>query len=92
MSFHIFGLGTAVPRHSIEQHAAMEVAKQFSTQTEDQRRLLPVLYRRTGVKRRHSVLLESNGDARFAQENLTASIQPRYPSFRKHFLRDCSPR
>lgn len=58
MSFQILGLGTAVPRHSIEQTAAMELAKHFSTQTKEQQRLLPVLYRRTGVKRRHSVLLE----------------------------------
>lgn len=59
MSFQILGLGTAVPRHSIEQTAATELAKQFSTHTDEQKRLLPVLYRRTGVKNRHSVLLET---------------------------------
>ncbi|MCA9069978.1 MAG: hypothetical protein KDA84_13695, partial [Planctomycetaceae bacterium] len=62
MSFQILGLGTAVPRHAIEQTVAMEVAKQFSTHTDEQRRLLPVLYRRTGVKKRHSVLLESSDE------------------------------
>ena len=59
MSFQILGLATALPRHSIEQTAAMELAKEFSTRTEEQRRLLTVLYRRTGVKHRHSVLLET---------------------------------
>ncbi len=73
MSFHILGLGTAVPRHSIEQQSAMEAAKHFSTQTDEQRRILPVLYRRSGVKRRHSVLLESN---REAADNRVLPIHP----------------
>ena len=81
MSFRILGLGTAVPRHSIEQQSAMEAAKHFSTQTEDQRRLLPVLYRRTGVKRRHSVLLESNREAALTEEEPGASENPSASEF-----------
>lgn len=63
MTFQILGLATALPRHSVEQARSMELAKDISTQTEEQRRLLAVLYRRTGVKRRHSVLLESPNEA-----------------------------
>ncbi len=75
MSFHILGLGTAVPWHSLSQTTAMEVAKQFSTHTDEQRRLLPVLYRRTGVKRRHSVLLEPISESALISENSSSEKQ-----------------
>jgi prepilin-type processing-associated H-X9-DG protein len=75
MSFHILGLGTALPRHSVPQTTAMELAKEFSTQTDDQRRLLPVLYRRTGVKRRHSVLLEAAQEAVLSDGESAAELK-----------------
>ena len=75
MSLHILGLGTALPRHSIEQTTAMELAKELSTQTEEQRRLLPVLYRRTGVKRRHSVVLDSGHDFAILEETSSSGLR-----------------
>lgn len=56
------GFGLAVPEHSIAQADAAELVVSFNADTEDQARVLRELYRRAGVKRRHSVVLESNGD------------------------------
>lgn len=63
MPFLLAGLGTALPEHSIEQSDSAAVVEPLCCDTDDQRRLLNALYRRTGVARRHSVLLEaSTGD------------------------------
>ena len=62
MSLSVIGIGTAVPPHSIAQPKAAELAKAFCCRTEEQARLLPVLYERTRVDRRGSVLLDgTNG-------------------------------
>ncbi len=54
----IIGIGTALPEGRIEQQAAARLAEGFGCRNDADRRLLQVLYRRTGVKRRGSVLLE----------------------------------
>lgn len=59
MSLTIAGIGTAVPRHSIGQSEAAELSRSFCVVEPRRERLLAALYRRTGVERRHSVLLES---------------------------------
>ena len=59
MALRIAGLGTAVPQHAISQRDAAELSRAFCLESEEKLRLLPVLYRRTGVKKRHSVLLEA---------------------------------
>ncbi len=62
MSCTILGLGTALPEHAIAQGDAADLARTFCCQNDKRLRLLPALYRRTGVRRRSSVLLEdSNG-------------------------------
>lgn len=63
MSFEILGIGTTNPEHSIQQSEAAVHAQSLSCHaesTDQQRRLLPVLYRRAGVKTRHSVVLENS--------------------------------
>jgi predicted naringenin-chalcone synthase len=55
MSFAILGLGTALPANSVEQATAAEYARSLSCVNEEQAALLPVLYRQTGVRRRHMV-------------------------------------
>lgn len=55
MSFAILGLGTALPPNSVEQTAAAEYARWLSCDSEEHAALLPVLYRQTGVRRRHMV-------------------------------------
>jgi predicted naringenin-chalcone synthase len=62
MTAQLLGVGTATPAHSIEQSAAAELASARCCATAAQLRLLPVLYRRTRVERRGSVLLH-NGTA-----------------------------
>lgn len=56
MSFSIQGIGTAVPPHTMSQQEAMQLAEQVIRPTDQQARLLKVLYRRTGVKKRHTTL------------------------------------
>ena len=68
MSLHVIGFGTAVPAHSILQDEAAEVSAGFATADAGRARTLRALYRRTGVTKRHSVVLESDdGPARGRQ-------------------------
>ncbi|QDT26325.1 Alpha-pyrone synthesis polyketide synthase-like Pks18 [Gimesia panareensis] len=72
MSFEILGIGTVTPEHSIEQVDAAVHAEALSCSaesTDQQRRLLPVLYRRAGVKTRHSVVLESSTNGELARQS-----------------------
>ena len=55
------GFGLALPEHSIAQADAAELVQSFNADTEEQARVLRELYRRTGVRRRYSVVLESDG-------------------------------
>lgn len=59
MSLLLAGIGTAVPRHFVLQDEAAAVNASFATSDPGRARTLKALYRRTGVTKRHSVLLES---------------------------------
>lgn len=64
MKFTILGQGEAVPDRSLSQEDAVQYALANGAFNEEQQRVLPALYRMSGVKRRHTVLLdgyESNG-------------------------------
>ncbi len=56
MKFKILGLGTAVPPNTMSQQEATELAHKVVCQTEQQQRLLSVLYRKAGVENRHTAL------------------------------------
>lgn len=60
MTLSVAGLGTALPEHAIDQADAVAVVETISCKTDEHRRLLPALYRRSGVSRRHSVLLDAS--------------------------------
>lgn len=63
MSLELSGLGSAVPEHRLTQKEAVELHASFCGFDEARTRTLRALYRRSGVKTRHSVLLEgSEGD------------------------------
>ncbi len=63
MSLKIAGIGTAVPEFSINQKDSAEASKFFCPAGSAKLRLLPALYRRSGVAKRHSVLLQvAEGD------------------------------
>lgn len=64
MSLIIQGLGTAQPPHAIDQSTMAASATPCSCATEQHRKLLPALYRRTRVEHRHSVVINAtNGQA-----------------------------
>ena len=56
MNARLLGLGTAVPEHAIDQAAAAAMAIELFPQGERRARSVATLYRRSGVRRRGSVL------------------------------------
>ena len=58
MSFVILGLGTALPESSLTQERAAELTSLYSDHDAEQTRRLAILYRRTGIAKRHIVLLD----------------------------------
>jgi predicted naringenin-chalcone synthase len=57
----IAGIGTAVPPHAIEQRKAAEVTCHLLGLQPDEAKRVRAVYRRSGVRRRHSVLLREDG-------------------------------
>ena len=57
MSFYIAGIGTSLPAGSISRNDAASLACELSAFSAAEARLVRALYRRSGVERRHSVLL-----------------------------------
>ncbi len=62
MSLIVKGIGTAVPEQSIAQADAARVWAEFAGVNGKQARTIQALYRRSGVKKRHSSLLEGASD------------------------------
>jgi len=56
MNFRILGLGTALPPHRLDQTEAALLGAEVCCRTDQQARLLAVLYRNSGVETRHTVL------------------------------------
>jgi predicted naringenin-chalcone synthase len=52
----VTGLGTARPENSMTQDEAVELAQQICCRTDAERSLIRVLYRRSGVRQRYTVL------------------------------------
>ena len=76
MSVQILGIGTAVPEFEIEQRDAAQQASQLSGATAQQERAVSTLYRCAGVKKRHSVVLESSTNGRPARQRFYTSDGP----------------
>lgn len=63
MTLHIRGLGTAVPQHRIQQDDAARLHAGFTGLDRKRTRTLRALYRKAGVRQRHSAVLErSDGE------------------------------
>lgn len=60
MTLALAGFGTRVPAHSISQDEAVEIHATLAEIDAERARTLRALYRRSGVKRRHSVLLDGS--------------------------------
>ena len=85
MALKIAGIGAAAPEFSITQAEVAEVNKLFCPGSEKQWRLIPALYRRAGVAKRHSVLLEMTEGAPLARQSLyyaAADLEDRGPTTR----------
>src|SRR5512133_1317604 len=54
----ILGIGTAQPPQIAEQSEIAEYVKDYGCRNEEEERILRVLYRRSGVKRRASVTID----------------------------------
>ncbi len=62
MTLHIAGMGTSVPQHSIDQAEAARAWVSHMKLDRKRGRILQALYRRSGVKKRHSIVLEAGGN------------------------------
>jgi predicted naringenin-chalcone synthase len=60
VTFHVCGIGTALPDHRIGRDDAAELHATFCGFGRDNARTLRALYRRSAVDTRHSVLLETS--------------------------------
>lgn len=58
MSAALLALGTAVPRGSVTQRDAAMLAQRLCVAGDDEARILNAIYRRSGVRRRSTVLLD----------------------------------
>lgn len=58
----LYGLATAVPPHSIGQVDATALAESLRIAHGEHARLVPVVYKRSGVLSRHSIVLEGIGE------------------------------
>ncbi len=75
MSLAIAGIGTALPENRLSQKEAATLAREFLSSDDERLRLLPVLYRRTGVRARHSVLDGWSGEELAAGSGFYASAR-----------------
>jgi predicted naringenin-chalcone synthase len=58
-SVGILGIGTAVPPYTVEQSEAARFASLLSSHSEEQTRLVAMLYRRSSVRQRHLAFLDT---------------------------------
>lgn len=62
MTLRLTGIGTAVPDQSIPQEEAARLWASYAGVEGRRAKIVQALYRRSGVRKRHSVLLEDSGD------------------------------
>lgn len=72
----IAGIGTALPSHRIERSDSEAITRGFCCQTEDHRRTLAAIFRRSGVETRHSVLLDSSEGDRASRQSFYGEQSP----------------
>jgi predicted naringenin-chalcone synthase len=72
MSFRIAGIGTAVPRELITQEDAARLAIELAGKGAQQNATVEALYRRAGVRKRHSTVITSSTNGRPATQSFFA--------------------
>ncbi|MGH7135935.1 MAG: hypothetical protein ACREHD_09360, partial [Pirellulales bacterium] len=68
MSMSLQAIGTAVPQHYIEQADAAAVAKTLCASSTSQQQVLTRLYQRSGIRTRHSVVLQASTNCKPAEQ------------------------
>lgn len=76
MELAILGWGTALPGHAITLEETIEFARGMNGLTVDQSRALPILYRRTGIKTKHSVLAQKGPGGLSDQDFFAPAVTP----------------
>jgi predicted naringenin-chalcone synthase len=79
MTAVVQGIGVAKPESSISQEDAIGRSLQYCVATDQGRRLAPAIYARSGVEKRHSVLLESSTNGEPAQQSFYHPPTPSRP-------------
>jgi predicted naringenin-chalcone synthase len=69
MTFQIVGIGAAVPQELITQEDAARLAVELCGAVCQYTATIPALYRRTGVRKRHSVVLTASTNGRPAEQS-----------------------
>lgn len=69
MTFSIQGLGLAIPKRSLSQELAAEHSVEMWGETHGRAGVVRALYRRSGVKQRHSVLIDALEDPEIFQQS-----------------------
>jgi predicted naringenin-chalcone synthase len=77
MSFQIVGLGTAVPSELVTQEDAARLAVELWGGNTSRVATIPVLYRRAGVRTRHSVVLQSSTNGEPAKQSFYSVAEDR---------------
>jgi predicted naringenin-chalcone synthase len=77
MSFQIVGLGTAVPKEMVTQEDAARMAVELWGNQTDRVAMIPALYRRAGVRTRHSVVLQSSTNGTPAAQSFYSAAEDR---------------
>jgi predicted naringenin-chalcone synthase len=78
MAFQLDGIGTAVPRELVTQEDAARLALELCGSAYSQAATIPVLYRRAGVRKRHSVVLTSSTNGQPAQQSFFSVAADRH--------------
>ena len=78
MSFRITGLGTAVPRERITQDDAARLAIELAGTNHNHAQAIQTLYRKTGVRKRHSALVTSSTNGRPATQSFFPVASDRF--------------
>ncbi|HET6879779.1 MAG TPA: type III polyketide synthase [Pirellulales bacterium] len=68
MSLQLAALGVAVPQHFIEQQDAAGVAQTLCVSAKGQQQVIERLFQRSGVRTRHSVVLEASTNGKPAEQ------------------------
>ncbi len=76
VSATIVGIGTALPSHRIDRADAEIFTQGFCCETDEQRRTLAALFRRSGVSHRQSVLLDSSEGDLALRQNFYGPTSP----------------